>query len=370
MVSSTPRAWAEISLARLLENHRLLRAHCSMDSMAILKADAYGHGALAVAHALENSSTPPAFFGLASIAEARQLQENNLRTPLYLLGPSAPFEREEIILRRAIPCLSSLEEALSFNTLAANLLPPHDRLTVHLALDTGMGRGGFLPHELLANIQRLRSLQHLDLQGIGSHLSKADEDPHFTKCQCALFDQIVEQTGPWKWKHLCNSAGLINFQSSQANLARPGLGLYGISPVANSSLHLLPALSLKAHITLIRHLPAGHSISYGADTILQKDTTVATVGIGYADGYSRNLPPLTTHVWVKGQPCPLLGRVTMDQIMIDVSAIDAIQAGQQVELWGDHIDISKLATQASTIPWVLLTSLSPRVARCYTPLNP
>lgn len=363
---SAPRAWAEVNLRHLRENHAVARSHG--DVMSVLKADAYGHGITHIANALEElpAGEKPVFFGVASVIEARKLAESGVSTQIYLLGPSCPFEREEIVARGWTPCISSLEEAEDFDRLVEN-----DRrgpLPVHLTVDTGMGRGGFLPADLLEKIDTLESLDHLLIDGIGSHLPSADEDEEFTKAQFEAFDALVEKIGNAKftYKHLANSAGLLGYQSRCTNLYRPGLMLYGIPPMPEHQPKLRPVLSLKSRVSLVRELPEGHGISYGRATVLTKNTRVATVGIGYGDGYPRELSMKGAEVWISGQRCPLLGRVTMDQIMVDVSSLPECSSGDEVELFGENILVSEVAQLAGAIPWSVLTGITPRVTRIYT----
>jgi len=363
---SPPRAWAEVNLTHLQHNYRVIKNHGCGDTMVILKAGAYGHGMEKMAHALENMPgvTPPAFMGVASVIEARRLSTAGITTRLYLLGPSCPFEREEIVAHRWTPCISSLEEARDFNTLSKNSSP----LPVHLTVDTGMGRGGFLPDVLISLIGELDRLEHLEIEGIGSHLPSADEDATFTRAQFEQFDSLVEKLGThrFKYRHLANSAGILAYQSRTTNLHRPGLMLYGISPIAEFQHELKPVLSLKSRVSLVRTLPAGHGISYGRDTVLDHPTQVATIGIGYGDGYPRAVSSRHASILIRGQRCPLLGRVTMDQIMVDVSSIPDCQSGDEAELFGENILVSELARQANTIPWAILTGITPRVTRIYT----
>ena len=368
--TSPPRAWAEVNLAHLEHNYEVAEQHHNgSDIMTVLKAGAYGHGIEAVAEALENMShiRPPAFLGVASVIEARRLADAGIQSRIYLLGPTCDFEREEITARRWTPCISSLEEAEDFNRLAQMHLK-NKLLNVHLAVDTGMGRGGFLPDDLLANIGKIDSLENIHIEGIGSHLPSADEDEDFTRAQFQVFDTLVEKLGVGRFKyiHLANSAGLLAYQSKYTNLYRPGLMLYGISPIEQYQQELKPVLSLKSRVSLVRTLPAGQGISYGRDTILQKDTLVATIGIGYGDGYPRAMPSLETSVLIRGKRCPLLGRVTMDQIMVDVSSVPDCQSGDQVELFGENILVSEIAQHAKTIPWAILTGITPRVTRIYS----
>jgi len=334
--------------------------------MAILKAGAYGHGMEKIAKTLEQlpSDEAPAFLGVASVIEARRLATAGIKTRIYLLGPTCAVEREEIVFHRWTPCISSLDEAAHFNELAQSQDKP---LAVHLTVDTGMGRGGFLPENLPMLMEAWKDFPQLKLEGIGSHLPSADEDEAFTQSQFDQFDKIVGQLGAekFRYRHLANSAGLLHYQSNCTNLYRPGLMLYGVSPLPAFQKKLQPVMSLKSRVSLVRTLPAGQGISYGRDTVLKKESRIATIGIGYGDGYPHALSGENAHVLIRDVRCPVLGRVTMDQIMVDVSDLPDCTSGDEVELFGENILVSELAKLAQTIPWAILTGITPRVTRIY-----
>lgn len=336
--------------------------------MAILKANAYGHGLPEIARYLDQHKLP--YFGVANVHEASLLQTTGVQTPLYLLGPTFPDEREEVVVRGWTACLSTLEEIRHFASLAQKHQKP---VLAHLALDTGMGRGGFLPEQLSDALNLLANTPEIQLAGLGSHLPAADEDPEFTRKQFNQFDQLAQSLQTHKlhtnklFFHLSNSAGLLDYHSDTTNLVRPGLMLYGISPIADWQSSLQPVMTLKSRVSLIRTLPKGHGISYGRSRILAKETPVATIGLGYGDGIPRNLNQEKAHVVIQGQKLPLLGRVTMDQIMVDVSSLPSCQPGDEVEVFGSNILASELATWANTIAWEVFTSITPRVDRIISP---
>ncbi len=355
------RTWAEIDLTALEQNLAFLQAHQPAPlTMAILKANAYGHGIEELANFLDHLGL--AYFGVASVIEARQLSALDVQTPIYLLGPTFPGERDEIIDQRWVPCLSSIEEAHDFEL--RNTGKP--ALEAHIVLDTGMGRGGILPTQLPTLVDFLEhSCPHLKLVGIGSHLPSADEDPEFTINQIARFDEAVAPYKHLPFIHIANSAGLLAYHSTHANLVRPGLMLYGASPLAEFQSKLKPVMTLKSHVSIVRTLPAGHSVSYGRDVLLQRDTQVATIGAGYGDGYPRSLSNQGAEVLIRGTRCPVLGRVTMDQIMVDVTDLEHVEAGDEVELFGPHILVTEIAKKAGTIAWEIFTGISPRVTRVH-----
>ncbi|MFC5049195.1 alanine racemase [Rubritalea spongiae] len=355
---SPPRTWAEINLSALKHNLSFVRQHSEQQVMAVLKAGAYGHGIEQIAKALDSEHL--AYFGVASVIEARKLKNAKIQTPIYLLGPTFPEERQEIVEQRWVASISTLEEAQHFNSLNRGC----EKLVVHITFDTGMGRGGFLPSALHSAIDQIQALPNLHLAGIGSHLPSADEDREFTLRQFSQFESAVSNC-KLEYLHLSNSAGLLDYQSKVTNLVRPGLMLYGISPIARYQELLQPVMQLKSRVSLVRTLPAGHGISYGRETILKQDTRVATIGAGYGDGLPRALSGNNAEVLIRGKRCPLLGRVTMDQIMVDVSKLPVCEPGDEVELFGKQILVSEIAKKARMIPWEVLTGITPRVTRIY-----
>lgn len=365
--ASPPRAWAEIDLAALRHNLRAAREHSGCAVMAVVKAGAYGHGLEEAARVL--ASEEIAFFGVANVGEARRIANAGVTTRIYLLGATWEAEREEIVARGWTPCLSSVAEARHFDALAA---ARGVRLRAHLAVDTGMGRGGFVPETLPAALPELEKLGHVEIEGLGSHLPSADEDEAFTRAQFARFREVVASLGGrerFRWIHLANSAGLLGYDGGPCNLVRPGLMLYGISPLPDHQQQLRNVMTLKSRITLIRRLPAGHGVSYGRDYVTTRPTEVATIGIGYGDGYPRHLSNQGAEVVIRGRRAPILGRVTMDQIMVDVTGLDAA-VGDEVELFGPHLRVDELARKAGTIAWEILTGITPRVTRVHLDAAP
>lgn len=359
------RAWAEIDL-RVLHNNltRIVRQADGKAIMSVVKAGAYGHGLERVAQMLEDE--PISFFGVANVDEARRIADQGTTKKIYLLGPTMPHEREEIVARDWVACISDEEEAEHFNNLARD---KDKKVCLHIAVDTGMGRGGFFPDYLCSDPTRLKRFEHLILDGLGSHLPVADDDPEFTRRQIAVFEATYESLKdhfPLSYRHLANSAGLMNYTIPCANLVRPGLLFYGYNPMTGEVQESFePAFSLKSRISAIKEHPAGSGISYGRTYITTRPTKVATIGIGYGDGYARQLSGKGAFVYVGGKRCPLIGRVTMDQIMADVSDTQGLKVGDEVELIGKHIPIAEIAQKADTIVWDILTGIGPRVRRLY-----
>jgi len=357
---SHPRAWAEVDLAALRHNLAAAHRHFGGDLIAVVKADAYGHGLPSVAKALDGQVR---FLGVATVDEAQAVRDAGVANDIFLLGPSLADERVEFARLGVTPSLSSLEEAADFARIGRDRGTP---VEAHLMVDTGMGREGILPAELPSIWPQLESMDGLEISGLATHLPSADEHAAFTADQLARFREITAKLGGtqrFRWIHASNSAGLLAHPNAGCTLARPGLLLYGVSPVDAPDEPLIPTMRLMARVTLVRTLPAGHGVSYGSDFMTTRETRVATVGIGYGDGYPRSLSGNGGEVFVKGRRLPVIGRVTMDQIMIDATGHDDVLAGDEVELFGPNIPVAELAVRAKTIPWAVLTGITRRVVR-------
>lgn len=361
---SPPRAWAEIDRDALRHNLQVAKdVWPGMAMMAVVKAGAYGHGLEEVARVFADAGV--AFLGVANVGEARRIALAGIDCRIYLLGATWSEERREIVERGWTPCISSMAEARHFDALARSY---GTRLKVHLAVDTGMGRGGFVFEQLPEIWGELCACDGLLVEGVGSHLPSADEDEEFTRHQFARFNEIIDQLGgvtAFPWRHLANSAGLLGYDPLQCNLARPGLMLYGISPLSAFQEKLRPAMTLKSRVTLIRTLPAGHGVSYGRSFVTTRPTRVATIGMGYGDGYPRHVSGHAPRVFLRGKYFPILGRVTMDQMMIDVTDASDVVEGDEVELFGPHLSVEEVAKKADTIAWHILTGITARVVRRY-----
>ncbi len=349
------RCWAEINLAALRHNLAAIRSQIGPQPsiMAIVKADAYGHGLGGI---LSTLGEELAHFGVANVTEALDVRAVLPDAEILLLGATLPEERELVVRHGLMPAISSVAEAESFARIGTT--------RVHLALDTGMGRLGFLPEEWPEALEKIRALPQLKIESVATHLPSADEDESFTISQLADYETLVRNESN---SHVLNSAGIINFPTHAGQFVRAGLMLYGVSPVPEFQVKLQPVMTLKSRVTLIRTLPAGHGISYGRSFLTSRPTRVATLSAGYADGFQRRLSNRGASVWIRGQRCPVLGRVTMDQIMVDVTDSPA-ELGDEVELFGTHILAGEIAQLADTIPWEILTSISKRVPRLF--LNP
>jgi alanine racemase len=366
MTTETYRCWAEIDRSALRHNARLVRERIGSAAqlLAVVKANAYGHGLAGVAEALAKDAQ---LFGVANLEEAIQLR-SALPHPIIILGPSIPEERSTIAERGFIPTISTLEEAEEFNRLA-----PVGAAAVNFKIDTGMGRMGVPENDAVALFKRVAALPKIHIHSISTHLPVSNEDAEYTRDQLGRFGKIVRQLRaevPGAYKaHVLQSAGLLAFKSEIFDIVRAGIILYGISPLPEFQKILKPVMIWKTRIGLIRDMPKGSSISYGRTFITPGKMRVATLTCGYADGYPRHLSNRAAAVLIRGQRCALLGRVTMDLMMIDVSKIDNAQVDDEVVLMGkqgeQEIPCAELAEQAGTITWEITTRVGSRVRRVY-----
>ena len=363
---SLHRCWAEIDRAALRHNAKVARRIVGpkVELLAVIKANGYGHGLAAVAHALAEEAD---LFGVANVTEAIEAREAT-SIPIVILGPALPEERREIVAAGFIPSISSHAEAVEFSRIARD-----SSVAVNFAIDTGMGRMGTRESEAITTLQAVAQLPNLQIHSVSTHLPSADDDRDFTAAQLARFDALRAElrrkvSGAYKI-HALPSAGVIAFGDSAFDIVRAGLMLYGASPMADFQPQLRPALSLKTHVALVRELPAGSSISYGRTFTTQRPTRVATLSVGYADGYPRALSNRDAAVLIRGQRCPVLGRVTMDLTMVDVSEVKDVAVGDETVLIGvqgaEQILAAEVAQKAGTIAWEIFTGIGSRVARVY-----
>ena len=360
------RSWAEIDTAALRHNARIARERAGTAAalLAVVKANAYGHGLAGVAEALAGDAQ---LFGVANLREAIQAREV-IPQPVLIMGPALPAERAEIVARRFIASVSSSAEAAEFSEVARG-----QSVAVNCTVDTGMGRMGMHESDAVPEVKRIAELPNVRIHSISTHLPAGDEDAEFTRTQLSRFDALMarirsEMPGDYLI-HALPSAGVISFSDSAYDAVRAGLMLYGISPMPEFQKTLRPALTLKARVVLVRDLPAGASISYGRTFITQRPIRVATLGVGYADGLPRAISNRGAAVLIGGQRCAVLGRVTMDLTVVDVTHLPEVQAGDEVVLIGrqgrEEILATEVAKRASTIAWEIFTGIGTRVARVY-----
>ena len=360
------RSWVEVDLAAIRHNLATLAsiAGPAVKLMAVVKANAYGHGATNVVSALAGSV---AMFGVANLTEAEEISAHAQGTPICLLSGTQPSEHAVIARRGFIPFVSSYEEALQYAAHSSGA-----RVKVHLAVDTGMGRLGVWERDAVETARRIITLPGIEITGIASHLPVADEDAAFTAAQLGRFHSLVAQLRDIGIRdalvHVENSAGLLVLPNLARSLARPGLALYGESPLPEFQPKLERALAWKTRVVLVRDFGKGRGVSYGRAFITPKPMRIATLAVGYADGYPRQLSGKDAAVLIGGKRCAFLGRVTMDQIMADVTGVIAAPGDETVLLGtqgGEMISAQEIASLAGTIPWDIFTGIGPRVARLH-----
>ena len=361
-MKETYRCWAEIDRSALRHNANVVRDRIgSAEMLAVVKANAYGHGLVGVAQTLANDAQ---LFGVANLDEALALREV-VPHPIVILGPPTPEERPLIAERGFIPTISSYGEAEAFHRLGPTV--------INFKIDTGMGRMGVVENEALDVFKRIAALPNIEVHSISTHMPVSNEDAEYTRDQLVRFRRIVEQLRaefPASYKaHVLQSAGILAFHLQTFDLVRAGIVLYGISPISEFQKLLRPVMTWKTRISLIRDIPKGRSISYGRTFTTPRKMRIATLSAGYADGYPWHLSNRGAAALVRGQRCALLGRVTMDLIMIDVTDVDGAQVGDDVVLMGrdgnEEISCSELAEKAATIPWEIVTRIGTRVRRVY-----
>ena len=357
------RCWAEIDRSALRHNAGVVRERIgSAEMLAVVKANAYGHGLVGVAEALASEVQ---FFGVANLEEALTLRNAGISHPVIILGPAVPGERSTIVEREFIPTISAVEEAEAFDRIGS--------VAINFKVDTGMGRMGVPESESVAAFKKVSALPNVRIHSISTHMPVSNEDADFTREQLVRFREIVsrfraEVPGNYK-AHVLQSAGTLAFNDTPHEIVRAGVMLYGISPLPEFQRLLKPAMTWKTRIALIRTMPAGHGISYGRTFITPREMRVATLSAGYADGYPRHVSNRDASMIVRGKRCPLLGRVTMDLMMIDVSEVPEVTVGDEVVLMGrqghEEISCAELAERAGTITWEIITRVGARVRRVY-----
>jgi alanine racemase len=366
MSSETYRCWAEVDQNALRHNAAVVcdRLGPGVELLAVVKANGYGHGIVGVAKALAKEAQ---FFGVANLEEATTLRRE-VWHPIIILGPALAEERVPIVEGGFIPSVSTLEEAQGFDRAAKE-----SAVAVNFVIDTGMGRMGFLQTEAVALFKKVIALPNIKVHSVSTHLPVSNEDADFTRTELAEFAGIVQKLRaefPGTYKvHVLQSAGTLAFADPPFDIVRAGIMLYGISPLPEFQELLQPVLTWKTRISLIRDIPEGHGISYGRTFITPREMRVATLSAGYADGYPRHLSNCNAAVLVRGKRCALLGRVTMDLMMIDVSHIADAAVGDEAVLLGrqgdQEISATELADRANTISWEITTRIGSRVRRVY-----
>ena len=354
-------ARALIDLAALRHNYRLAREVSGARALAVVKADAYGHGAVVCARALEGEADG---FAVACIEEALELREAGIRAPILLL--EGFFEASELDLIDAHDFWCVVHSAWQLEALER--ARPSRPLTVWLKMDSGMHRVGFFPQDYAAALARLKALPHVAKVVLMSHFARADElDCPRTGEQVAAFQAVREAAGLGHEVSLRNSPGILGWSDVPSDWVRPGIMLYGATPFEQAhplADQLRPVMTLESKVISLRELPAGEPVGYGARFVADRPVRVGVVAMGYADGYPRHAPD-GTPVFIDGKPSRIIGRVSMDMLTVDLTDLPQAGLGSRVELWGPNVPASQLAALCGSIPYQLFCNLK-RVPRVYS----
>lgn len=372
------RTWAEVDADCIADNYYAIRNYINdgCKFMAVVKADAYGHGAPFVANEYQELGAD--YFGVSNIEEAIQLRNCGITKPILILGFTSPELAKDLIENDITQTVLSLEYAKKLASFAEKV---GGKLKIHIKVDTGMSRIGFLYHdektdcESINEIVEVSKMPCFDLEGIFTHFAVSDEPGNeFTDTQFKRFTDIIDKIGTlgvkFRLRHCCNSAGLLNYPEMQLDMVRPGIILYGLTPSVGMPIpiKLRPAMALRTVISQIKTLTPSTAISYGMKYTTNCTTSVATLPIGYADGFLRSLSN-SADVLIMGKRARVLGRVCMDQCMADVSSIDNIDESRTVTVIGsdgdETVTMEETAAKMDTVNYEVACLIGKRVPRVY-----
>ena len=363
------RCYKEIDLDIIEKNFDALKALTKegVKAMAVVKADAYGHGAVQVAEKLKNKAD---FFAVATAREGVELRENGIEQPILVLSYCAPAEYDLLLRYGITPTISSAQDA---RILGGKAVGMGQNCKIHIAVDTGMSRIGFSDNEnSIMQIKEIAKMSGLTIEGIFSHFAKADyKDKTSANRQTQRFENFVkrleEEGVNIPIKHICNSAGLIEFNVQHYDMVRMGIALYGLYPsgeVQKDKVHLEPAMKVVAHVIHIKEIDEGTPVGYGESYVAKENRRIATVSIGYADGYNRSFSD-TGYVMICGKKAPVIGRVCMDLVVVDVSDIPEVKIGMPATVLGDGITAEDLGSMCGSFNYEVICNFAKRVTAVY-----
>lgn len=374
MESLRPRVVAEVNLNAIKHNYYEIRKHVpkEVEVMAIVKADAYGHGSKEVANLLQTVGVNR--FAVAIVKEGEELRKSGITSPILVLGYTPRADIHALLENDLTQTVFSYDMAKILSDEAGKL---GKKVNVHIKVDTGMGRIGFLSSpQSIEEVKRIAALPNLNMEGIFTHFSTADEeDASYTKKQWDIFEGFLTELRQVGIElpviHAANSAAIMCHTYADLNVVRPGIILYGYYPshyLNGKVLDLIPAMTLKTQIVHIKELPEGHYVGYGRKYCTTHKTKIATIPVGYADGYSRNLGN-KGRVLIRGQYAPIVGNICMDQFMVDVTNIDNVSLEDEVVLFGkqgeQEISVEEIASLLGTINYEIVCMIGKRVPRIY-----
>ncbi|HWR06035.1 alanine racemase [Sporomusa sp.] len=361
--------WAEVDLAAIKKNVEKIKNSLSpnVKFCAVVKADAYGHGAVAVARAVLSAGADR--LAVALLSEAIELRQAGFLASIQVLGYTPPHQARTVAAYNIAQTVYTMEAA---SALAAAGIETGKKVKIHIKIDTGMGRIGILPEEAGEFASAVSVMPGVELEGVFSHFATADDtDKTYAKEQYARFEEALARISAKGIKvpirHIANSAATLEMPETHLDMVRPGIILYGLWPSAESkrSIELTPAMRLKAQVAHVKTVESGTSISYGRTYTARAERRIATLPIGYADGWTRLLSG-KTDVLIHGRRAPLVGRICMDQCMVDVSAIPDVQPGDIATLFGaPELSTDEIAAIVGTINYELVCMVSKRVPRVY-----
>ena len=365
------RVWAEIDIDAIRYNvKKIMEGHDSnVMACAVIKADGYGHGAVQLAKSLDDLTD---FYAVAAMEEALELRHNGISKPVLILGAVNPVWAETAIENDIRLTVFDYESAELISYAAAGT---GKTANVHIKVDTGMGRIGFIPgEEALAEISKISMLEGINIEGIFTHFAKADDEgPEDALRQFDLFRSFIssleERNIHIPVRHCSNSAAATNIMETEMDMVRLGISIYGLYPSEHvKKITLKPALSLRSHVVMVKTVPAGTKVGYGSTWTADKESVIATISAGYADGYMRRLSN-KGYVSIRGIICPVAGRVCMDQIMVDATNVPGIAQGDVVTLIGTDgdqtITVEEISELAGSFNYEFVCNLSRRVPRIY-----
>lgn len=365
-------AWLEIDLSALENNYKLIRSKINKDTKiaAVVKANAYGHGAVRVAQKLSQLGTE--YFCVGSPDEGIELRKAGIKEPILVLAEVLKSQYDDIIKGDLIQTAACRETLSALNEAGTKA---QKKIKVHLKVDTGMGRIGFFPEELVEIYHLARELENIKIEGIFSHLARADEsNKEFSFKQMQRFNSALEKIKNAGFQlpllHIANSAAVIDLEKTSLDLVRPGIMIYGLLPSAdlNKGVNLKPLLTFKTKIVQLRKLDAGSAVSYGSTYKTQAEEKLAVLPIGYKDGYPRLLSN-QGEVLIKGQRAPIRGRVCMGQTIVSVDQIENVEVGDEVVLIGkqgnEEISTFEIAEMCGTINYEIVCNLSERLEKVF-----
>lgn len=363
------RTWAEIHLDRLEYNYHALRRLAPESRFTgLVKANAYGHGAVPVAKKLEELGAD--YLAVACLDEAVELRDGGIKTPIIILGNTDPVFTRELIERRLTQTVYDMALAEAFSARAQEM---GKQLRCHLKVDTGMSRLGILWDGTACSIDTLEGmcrLPGLEWEGIFTHFADADSSPEYSRMQVdgfyAVIGRLAQRGITFSIRHCCNGAATILRPQDHLDMVRPGIPLYGLHPddATVGRIELRPVMELKTHIASVKKLPKGTCVSYGRTHTLERDSVVAVVPVGYADGLPRSMSG-RIEMLVHGIRVPQIGRICMDMCMLDVTDVPDAVIGGTVTIFGDGVPLQAMAEAAGTIPYELMCAVAPRVPRIY-----